>query len=482
MGIFGFGKKENKLDKDVKKVFGKIHDRLAARQITDQAISYRNLKQYDKAISLLKKAINEYHYLPANSILGNTLAKKGEIDAAEIHFKNILSEHINKDDFPLIEIYANLGSLYHNYRKDDKTALKYYELALNAPIPKETGVSEMGYDLMVSNVYLDLCNIHFQLKEIPLAKQYALKRLQTVKDCPLASRVYGCCLFFEMIQKSINIDKDEQDTDLENAIKYLQVAIANNPMDYASIAYCATSLFLLRHMEYYKRNQPLLKSMGSKENEYVEQLKICREQSDDAKTAYEIYYRISLDFANSRSFKSEYHVIEFDPVNFLSFIKQKSTENGIINCPNCGEPDILFALGGKCEECGVSSSKRNKVDSLQFALEIMKEFIQKYDEAIPLKYKHNILTFLNELIRTCLIQNALPPRQELVKLQMFKDIKPLGGPRLGATISVEKNKPPEIVFSTELKEKNPHYIKAFTKSICAITLAIQFVLGIGESE
>ncbi|MEK6692886.1 MAG: hypothetical protein AABY44_05605 [Nitrospirota bacterium] len=299
MGIFDFGKRKNKLDNDVNKIFAKYSDELTAQQMTDQAISYRNLKQYDKAISLLKKAIDEYHYLPANSILGNTLAMKGDIDSAEAHFKKMLSDCIKGDDYPLIEIYANLGALYHNYRKDDKTALKYYELALNAPIPKADGVSEIGYDLMVSNVYLDLCVIHFHLQEFSLAQQYALKRLQTVKDCPSTARVYGCCLFFELLHKGINIDKNESDTELETIIKYLQIAAKKNPDDYAIISYIALAPFYMSQMIFYQKYLTLINSIKQEEKEYIQFLEKCSKQSESAKIGLKNYQDIVNSFLAS---------------------------------------------------------------------------------------------------------------------------------------------------------------------------------------
>lgn len=498
MGFFDFFKKKKKLNKDVIKVFNKIHDELTARQMTDQAISYRNLKQYDKAIDLLKNAIKKYHYSPAKNILGVTLLIKGDIDAAEKYLKKVVSEHIEKDDYPLIELYANLGSLYHNEKNDTETALKYYELALNAPKPTKAGISDKSYEIMLSGVFRDLCLIYFnktirQIKQIvtlkvlpqdfQLAKQYAFKRLQTEKKCPVASKVYGSCLFYDMLQRTIDLDKDSKDTDIENIVKYLQVAIANNPMDYASIAYCATSLFFLRHMEFYKSNQTLLKSMESKENEYIEQLKKCREQSDDANAAYEIYYGISLDFANSRSFDSEYRIIEFDPVNFLSFIQQKSSEKGIINCPNCGEPDIFFALGEKCAECGEPLPGRDKVKSLQFALEILREFIQKYDEVFPLSAKRDLIATFNSLILACLIDRYLPSTDNLAKLQVFNDI-PIGGKKVAAVIKVEKGIS-HFTIAEEIKGaiiKNEIDPKAYVQSLTAVALAIQYILNLGKSN
>lgn len=481
MVFFDFFKKKEKLNKEVIKAFNKIHNELTARQITDQAISYRNLKQYDKAVRLLKKAINEYHYSPANTILGNTLRMKGDIVAAEVHFKKILSEYIKGDDYPLLEIYANLGSLYHDDKNDTENALKYYELALNVPKPTKAGISDKGYEIMTSAVFRDLCSIYFGKHDIQRAKEYAFRRLKIEKDCPIASRVYANCLFYEVLQREIDLDKDTKDTDIENIVKYLQVAIANNPLDYASIAYCATSLFFLRHMKFYKSKQTLLNSMETKENEYIEQLKKSREQP--AKTAYEIYYGISLDFANTRSFDSEYHVIEFDPVNFVSFIQQKSTEKGITNCPNCGKPDILFALGGKCAECGEPLPRRDKIKSLQFALEILREFIQKYDEVFPLPAKRDLIATFNSLILTCIIDKSLPSTDNMAKLQVFNDI-PIGGKKAAVVIKVEKSKSSFTVANDIIGTiiKNETDSKAYALSTSAVVLAIQYILNLGKNN
>lgn len=320
-------------------------------------------------------------------------------------------------------------------------------------------------------------------QDFQLAKQYAFKRLQTEKNCPTASRVYGCCLFYEVLRRSINLDKDSKDTDLENAIKCLQVAIEHNPADYASIAYCATSLFFLRQMKFYKSNQTLLKSIESKENEYIEQLKKSREQSDDAKTAYEIYYGNTIDFANSHPFDSECPVMEFDPINFLSFIQQKSTEKGIINCFNCGEPDILFALGGKCAECGEPLPRRDKVKSLQFALEILREFIQKYDEVFPLSAKRDLIATFNSLILTCIIDESLPSTDNLAKLQVFNDI-PIGGKKVAVVIKVEKGEPRFTVADDIIGNiiRNEIDSKAYALSTAAVVLAIQYILNLGKSN
>lgn len=470
MGIFDFGKKKDKLNKDVRQIFDKVHDQLTARQITDQAISYRNLKQYDKAISLLKKAINEYHYLPASSILGNTLQMKGDIDAAEAHFKKILSEHINKDDFPLIEIYANLGSLYHNYRKDDKTALKYYELALNAPITKADDVSEKGYDLMVSNVYLDLCVIHFHLQEFSSAQQYAFKRLQTVKNCPSAARVYGCCLFFELFKNGFDINQDTENRDIENIVKYLQIAIKSNPKDFPIVAYTATSLFCMQQISFYKKNTTLRKELEIKENEYVQYLNKHSEQFNDAMAAYKIYS----DYIASFMAEIEPPANHISPAEFICLLNIKAKERNIL-CPNCHKPDVFLGLRDSCLECGNPFSKRNEVESLQFALEILSLFLQNFDEAISADNKRALISFFSELIGSYTNKGNLPGND---KITVLKDIVncmgTIGGNKFGGALTCKKGENPRIQIAQNFSGDQDGLVK----TIGATSWAIQFMLDL----
>jgi tetratricopeptide (TPR) repeat protein len=196
MGLFDFFKKK-KLPTEVEKVFDKIHTELMARRMVDQAISHRNLGQYDQAICLLNDVLKKYPvYTPAKSVLGVTLMVKGDIEGAERHFKNMSIEYADGKEYPLAEIYANLGSLYHNHRKDIKTSLEYYQLALNSPKPDH--ISDEKYKIMMSGVYRDLCVIYFhKIRDLALAKQYAIKRLEVVKDCPAAKKIYDFCLLIE---------------------------------------------------------------------------------------------------------------------------------------------------------------------------------------------------------------------------------------------------------------------------------------------
>jgi tetratricopeptide (TPR) repeat protein len=193
MGFFDFLKKK-KPSTEVEKAFEHLHIELTARQMVDKAISYRNVGQYDRAIYLLKDVLKRYPlYTPAKTVLGTTLMAKGDIEEAERQFKKILTEHADGKDYPLIEVYANLGSLYNNHKNDISTTLEYYRLALNSPKPDN--VSNEAYRLMISNVCRDLCVIYFyKVRDLATAKQFALKRLEIVKDCSAATKVYNFCL------------------------------------------------------------------------------------------------------------------------------------------------------------------------------------------------------------------------------------------------------------------------------------------------
>jgi len=473
MGIFGFGKKKDKLDKDVKQIFEKINDQLTAQQITDQAISYRNLKQYDKAKSLLKEAIGKHNYLPAKTILGTTLAKEGKIDEAEKQFKRIITAHSNANDYALIEVYANLGSLYHNYRKDDKTALKYYELALNAPMPKAYGVSEkgeMGYGLMVSNVYLDLCIIHFYRKEFSLAQEYAFKRLQTVKDCPSAARVYGCCLFFELLKNSIDIDQDTENRDIENIVKYLQIAIESNPKDFPIVAYTAMALFCMQQICFYKKNTTLRKELEKEENEYAQHLKKYSEQFSEAIPAYQMY----ADYIASFVAQVERPAKQIGATEFICLLNQKAKERNIL-CPNCHKPDIFLGLRDSCLECGHPFSKRNKVESLQFALEILSLFLQNFDEAISADNKRALISFFSELIGSYTNKGNLPENDKITALKdIVNCMGTIGGNKFGGALTCKKGENPRIQIAQNFSGDQDGLVK----TIGATSWAIQFMLDL----
>lgn len=194
MGIFDlFRKKKKKKDlpEDVKRVFDKIWRvetrEQEGRKITDEAISYRNLGNFEKATELLYRALNEFEYTPAAVLVGTTLAMKGDIDDAIRWFELRIKEHGAANDFPLIEFYANLGSIYNRYRKDYAKALQMYASALKALRPAM--YDDQAYAQIESNVFHDMAVVYWTLGDHTRARRYVEERLRVQPDCPDCKKI-----------------------------------------------------------------------------------------------------------------------------------------------------------------------------------------------------------------------------------------------------------------------------------------------------
>jgi|688.fasta_scaffold74973_1 tetratricopeptide (TPR) repeat protein len=188
MRIFDmFKKKKEELPEAVKRVFDVMGREFEGRKLTDEAISYRNLGDYEKALTLLHRALTEFKYAPAATLIGTTAVIKGDIDGAIRWFELQIKERGAANDLPLIELYANLGSIYNKFRRDYAKALQVYEMALKAPRP---GIyDDQAYALMVSNVYHDIAVVYWTLKNNAKAREYAEARLRIQPDCPDCQKI-----------------------------------------------------------------------------------------------------------------------------------------------------------------------------------------------------------------------------------------------------------------------------------------------------
>ena len=193
MSIFDLFRKKKKKDlpEDIQRVFDKIW-RVEAREqegrkITDEAISYRNLGNFEKATELLYRALNEFEYTPAAVLVGTTLAMKGDIDGAIRWFELQIKEHGAANDFPLIEFYANLGSIYNRNRKDYAKALQMYASALKAPRPAI--YDDQAYAQIESNVFHDMAIVYWTLGDHTRARRYVEERLRVQPDCPDCKKI-----------------------------------------------------------------------------------------------------------------------------------------------------------------------------------------------------------------------------------------------------------------------------------------------------
>lgn len=177
MSLFDlFRRKRDDLPKEVRRMFAIQERYLNGKKLADEAISYRNVGNYEKAFELLKRAIDGYDYKSAITLVGTTAVMKGDIDAAIEWFSLQLRTLPDNGDYCLIELYANLGSIYNQYVRDYDRALEMYEKGLDACPP--TDIDHRGYQLMVTNVYRDMAIVYQNLGDPDRAREYAQKVLQ----------------------------------------------------------------------------------------------------------------------------------------------------------------------------------------------------------------------------------------------------------------------------------------------------------------
>lgn len=180
MGIFNFFKNKEKTPDELRPIFDRMKRHMDGHKMADEAISYRNLGDYDKALQLLEVALRDYEYKPAISLIGNTKLLQGDINGAILWFTDHITT-VSSDEYPILEFYANLGSICNKYLNQYSRAIKFYEKALEMPRPYN--ISEDNYRIMVSMVHHDMAIIYENLGELSLAHEYAKRRLAVEPAC-----------------------------------------------------------------------------------------------------------------------------------------------------------------------------------------------------------------------------------------------------------------------------------------------------------
>lgn len=175
-----FKEKRDDPPKEVRRFFDMQKRYLDGKKLADEAISYRNVGNYNKAFQLLKCAIDEYDYKPAITLVGTTAVMKGDIEAAIEWFSLQLRTLPDNGDYCLIELYANLGSIYNQYVRDYDRALEMYEKGLAARPPAD--IERRWYDLIVTNVHRDMTIVYQNLGDLSRAKECAQKVLGNSAD------------------------------------------------------------------------------------------------------------------------------------------------------------------------------------------------------------------------------------------------------------------------------------------------------------
>jgi len=192
MSLLNPFRKNKKPPKEVEKVFEEMRVGLEGRKLADEAISYRNLGEYNKALRLLMDALEKYGYKPAITLIGTTALLKGDIEGAIKWFETNIKDHPKDEDGLLIEWYGNLGVIYLYKKEDWKTARVICERALN--IPKPPKISDEQYEFMISLVHRDVAVAYLACGEITLALDFARKRLAFDPNDDSSKKVISMCL------------------------------------------------------------------------------------------------------------------------------------------------------------------------------------------------------------------------------------------------------------------------------------------------
>ena len=191
MGLIDFFRKKEGIPKAVERVFEKMKRELEGKKLADQAISCRNLGNFEKAFSLLRRALTEFDYKPAILLIGTTAVVKGDINGAIEWFTTSIEDQHKRGDAPLIELYANLGSIYCKHRQECGKAIDLYRKALDAPRPPIYG--EDYYLLCVSAVHRDMAVAFQTLGSYSNARAYAVNTLQVDPDCSVSKAIISFC-------------------------------------------------------------------------------------------------------------------------------------------------------------------------------------------------------------------------------------------------------------------------------------------------
>lgn len=227
MGLFDIFRKREPLPRPVKRVFDAVTRELEGKKIVDEAISYRNVGNYQKSLSLLMKALTEFDYKPAILLIGTTAVESGDVEGAIEWFSTVIEDQTKRRDFPLMELYANLGSIYSKHRKEYRIAIELYQKALRAPRPPIFG--DDYYMIATSAIQRDMAVTFYNLGDLLGAREFAERCLQVNGDCAISKEIISQC---EIREKLNNLNRhvipDEVTGNQPDAISLLRCGRDSN--------------------------------------------------------------------------------------------------------------------------------------------------------------------------------------------------------------------------------------------------------------
>lgn len=160
----------------------------------------------------------------------------------------------------------------------------------------------------------------------------------------------------------------------------------------------------------------------------------------------------------------------------LEFLQLKSHELGHV-CPSCSKNDGMFALNGKCNECGHPIPQKSKEKSFLFSLEIITEFLRnggKNDPSVTSEMLKSTNDFLVQNINEVRNHNRLPSNNNLIMIQsMLNSGAKVGYNEIGGAITM-KGKDSKLTILEDPKG----YILSNVKALGGLILAIQYISNI----
>jgi len=127
-----------------------------------------------------------------------------------------------------------------------------------------------------------------------------------------------------------------------------------------------------------------------------------------------------------------------------------------------------------CLECNKPIQKNNREETLQFAIEVFKEFFERYDEMFSIEQKKLPIQFLEGLVETLINKNDLENEKIITLQSMVKHLSQIGGNRIGGGIKIESGKPVLLLLENySVDDADP---MARIRSLSAVILSLQFIL------
>lgn len=154
------------------------------------------------------------------------------------------------------------------------------------------------------------------------------------------------------------------------------------------------------------------------------------------------------------------------------FIQTKATEKGYSICYHCLKKDEYFGLSGQCSNCHKPLPKQDVLKSFLLALEVINEFIKKYDELINTEVRNQICDHLNTIIIEVKSSNSFPKKERMNSLRvLLPNIGTIGSERIHIGVKVLKGE------ATLLLSKNTSgFSESILYSSAVVVLSFQYIM------